>query len=73
MFIYPITPSTTMGEFADELAAKGTTNIFDKTPSIQMMQSEAGAVGALHGGVISGGNLTTFTASQGLLLMIPTI
>jgi pyruvate-ferredoxin/flavodoxin oxidoreductase len=69
--IYPITPSSAMGELADEWAAKGQTNIWDKVPSIVEMQSEAGAAGACHGALQAGALATTFTASQGLLLMIP--
>ena len=70
--IYPITPSSTMGEIADEWAAKGMRNIFgqDREPSGEM-QSEAGAAGAVHGSLAAGALTTTFTASQGLLLMIP--
>lgn len=71
MAIYPITPSSTMGELADEWAAKGTKNIFGFIPSIVEMQSEAGAAGAVHGSLQSGSLTCTFTASQGLLLMIP--
>lgn len=69
--IYPITPSSTMGEWADEWSAKGMTNIFGNVPKIVEMQSEAGAAGALHGALQAGTLSTTFTASQGLLLMIP--
>jgi len=69
--IYPITPSSTMGEIADEWAAKGLKNIFDQTVTIREMQSEAGAAGAVHGSLAAGALTTTFTASQGLLLMIP--
>jgi pyruvate-ferredoxin/flavodoxin oxidoreductase len=69
--IYPITPSSTMGEVADEWAAKGLKNIFGQTVSIREMQSEAGAAGAVHGSLAAGALTTTFTASQGLLLMIP--
>ncbi len=69
--IYPITPSSTMGEWADEWSAKGMTNIFGSTPRVIEMQSEAGAAGALHGSLQGGALSTTFTASQGLLLMIP--
>ena len=69
--IYPITPSSDMAEFYDEMSAKGTKNIFGKSPAVAEMQSEAGAAGTLHG-LLAGGSLaTTFTASQGLLLMIP--
>jgi len=69
--IYPITPSSTMGEIADEMAAKGTKNIFGQVVNIRQMQSEAGAAGAVHGSLAAGALTTTFTASQGLLLMIP--
>jgi pyruvate-ferredoxin/flavodoxin oxidoreductase len=69
--IYPITPSSTMAEFCDEWAAEGRKNIFGQTMSIVEMQSEAGAAGAVHGSLVAGALTTTFTASQGLLLMIP--
>jgi pyruvate-ferredoxin/flavodoxin oxidoreductase len=69
--IYPITPSSTMGEIADEMAAKGMKNIFGQVVNIRQMQSEAGAAGAVHGSLAAGALTTTFTASQGLLLMIP--
>jgi pyruvate-ferredoxin/flavodoxin oxidoreductase len=69
--IYPITPSSTMGEWADEWSAKGMTNIYGSVPRVIEMQSEAGAAGALHGALQGGALSTTFTASQGLLLMIP--
>ena len=69
--IYPITPSSTMGEIADEWAAKGRKNIFGQTLTIREMQSEAGAAGAVHGSLAAGALTSTFTASQGLLLMIP--
>ncbi|MHC1701871.1 MAG: pyruvate:ferredoxin (flavodoxin) oxidoreductase [Humidesulfovibrio sp.] len=69
--IYPITPSSTMGEIADEWAAKGLKNIFGQVVNIRQMQSEAGAAGAVHGALAAGALTTTFTASQGLLLMIP--
>jgi pyruvate-ferredoxin/flavodoxin oxidoreductase len=69
--IYPITPSSTMGEWADEWSAKGMKNIFGGVPKVIEMQSEAGAAGALHGALQGGTLATTFTASQGLLLMIP--
>jgi pyruvate-ferredoxin/flavodoxin oxidoreductase len=69
--IYPITPSSTMAEYVDEWAANGRKNIFGQTVQVEEMQSEAGAAGAVHG-ALQGGSLTsTFTASQGLLLMIP--
>ncbi|MDQ1331939.1 MAG: Pyruvate:ferredoxin (Flavodoxin) oxidoreductase, partial [Thermodesulfobacteriota bacterium] len=69
--IYPITPSTPMGEIADEWAAQGRKNIFGQTLNVKQMQSEAGAAGAVHGALAAGALTTTFTASQGLLLMIP--
>jgi pyruvate-ferredoxin/flavodoxin oxidoreductase len=69
--IYPITPSSNMGEFADEWAAKGQTNIWGVVPTVVEMQSEGGAAGAMHGAIQAGALGTTFTASQGLLLMIP--
>ncbi len=69
--IYPITPSSSMGEYCDEWAAYGRKNIFGQTLRVQEMQSEAGAAGAVHGALSAGALSTTFTASQGLLLMIP--
>ncbi|GMU34566.1 MAG: pyruvate:ferredoxin (flavodoxin) oxidoreductase [Planctomycetia bacterium] len=69
--IYPITPSSPMGEFADEWATRGVKNIWGVVPSITAMQSEGGAAGAIHGALQAGALATTFTASQGLLLMIP--
>lgn len=69
--IYPITPSSVMGELADEWAAKGVKNIFGYPVRVIEMQSEAGAAGAVHGSLAAGALTTTFTASQGLLLMIP--
>ncbi len=69
--IYPITPSSPMGEIADAKTAKGETNIWGTVPSVTEMQSEAGAAGAVHGALATGALTTTFTASQGLLLMIP--
>jgi pyruvate-ferredoxin/flavodoxin oxidoreductase len=69
--IYPITPSSNMAENADEWAAHGKTNIFGETVKLVEMQSEAGAAGAVHGSLQAGALTTTFTASQGLLLMIP--
>lgn len=69
--IYPITPSSTMAEYCDEWAAYGRKNIFGQTMRIAEMQSEAGAAGAVHGSLATGAFTTTFTASQGLLLMIP--
>ncbi len=69
--IYPITPSTTMGELADQWAADGVKNIWQTVPKVIEMQSEGGAVAALHGALQTGALATTYTASQGLLLMIP--
>ena len=69
--IYPITPSSTMAEYVDEWAAAGRKNIFGETVLVQEMQSEGGAAGALHGSLQAGALSTTYTASQGLLLMIP--
>ncbi|MDY0254503.1 MAG: pyruvate:ferredoxin (flavodoxin) oxidoreductase [Tenuifilaceae bacterium] len=69
--IYPITPSSTMAEYIDEWAAFGRKNIFGETVKVTEMQSEAGAAGAVHGSLQSGALTTTYTASQGLLLMIP--
>ncbi len=69
--IYPITPSSGMGEWADEWSAGGKTNIWGTIPSVTEMQSEAGAAAAIHGALQTGAMCTTFTASQGLLLMLP--
>lgn len=69
--IYPITPSSTMAEYVDEWAAQGRTNVFGQKVNVVEMQSEAGAAGAFHGSLQAGALTTTFTASQGLLLMIP--
>src|SRR5438132_4213567 len=69
--IYPITPSSPMGEFSDGWAACGEKNIWGMTPIVREMQSEGGAAGAVHGTLQTGSLTTTFTASQGLLLMIP--
>ncbi|MCC6932022.1 MAG: pyruvate:ferredoxin (flavodoxin) oxidoreductase [Deltaproteobacteria bacterium] len=69
--IYPITPSSNMGEWADEWASKGLRNIWGAVPDVMEMQSEGGAAGAVHGALQAGALSTTFTASQGLLLMIP--
>ncbi len=69
--IYPITPASAMGELADDWAAAGRTNIWSQTPTVIEMQSEAGAAGAVHGALQGGALATTFTASQGLLLMLP--
>ena len=71
--IYPITPSSTMGENADDWSAAGRTNIWGNVPEVVEMQSEAGAAAACHGAIQSGALTTTFTASQGLLLMLPTM
>ena len=69
--IYPITPSSPMGEISDEKTARGEKNIWGTVPSVTEMQSEGGASGAVHGALAAGALTTTFTASQGLLLMIP--
>ena len=69
--IYPITPSSNMGEWADEWSAKGKKNIWGTVPQVSELQSEGGASGAVHGALQAGALTTTFTASQGLLLMIP--
>jgi pyruvate-ferredoxin/flavodoxin oxidoreductase len=69
--IYPITPSSTMGEWADEWASLGQLNLWGTVPQVTEMQSEAGAAGAIHGALQVGSMATTFTASQGLLLMLP--
>jgi pyruvate-ferredoxin/flavodoxin oxidoreductase len=69
--IYPITPSSNMGEWADQWSAEQKTNIWGTVPTVVEMQSEGGAAGALHGALQAGSLATTFTASQGLLLMIP--
>ncbi|OUC07938.1 hypothetical protein RY27_11935, partial [Litorilinea aerophila] len=71
--IYPITPSSPMGELADEWSAHGQTNIWGTRPQVVEMQSEGGAAGAVHGALQTGSLTTTFTASQGLLLMIPNL
>jgi pyruvate-ferredoxin/flavodoxin oxidoreductase len=71
--IYPITPSSPMGELADQWSAEGRTNIWGTVPSVTEMQSEGGASAAVHGSLQRGGLTTTFTASQGLLLMIPSM
>jgi len=71
--IYPITPSSVMGEIADAKTAAGQTNIWGTIPSVTEMQSEGGAAGAVHGALATGALTTTFTASQGLLLMIPSM
>ena len=69
--IYPITPSSAMGEWADQWASEGIPNIWATVPHVAEMQSEGGAAGAVHGALQTGSLATTFTASQGLLLMIP--
>ncbi|HRE25807.1 MAG TPA: hypothetical protein PK954_04155, partial [Anaerolineales bacterium] len=69
--IYPITPSSPMGEFADQWAAENRVNLWGTTPLVAEMQSEGGAAGAVHGALQTGSLTTTFTASQGLLLMLP--
>ncbi len=69
--IYPITPSSPMAENVDEMSAHGQKNIFGQTVKVVEMQSEAGAAGAVHGSLAAGALTTTYTASQGLLLMIP--
>ncbi len=69
--IYPITPASPMGEWADQWAAAGKTNLWGSVPLVQEMQSEGGAAGAIHGALQTGALATTFTASQGLLLMLP--
>ena len=71
--IYPITPSSVMPEHVDEWATEGRKNIFGQTVQVTEMQSEAGAAGAVHGSLAAGALTTTFTASQGLLLMIPNL
>ncbi|MBS0312382.1 MAG: pyruvate:ferredoxin (flavodoxin) oxidoreductase [Proteobacteria bacterium] len=71
--IYPITPASSMGEWADEWASQGRPNLWEVVPKIIEMQSEGGAAGALHGALTSGALATSFTASQGLLLMIPNL
>lgn len=69
--IYPITPSSTMGEWADQWASEGVPNIWGTVPRVVEMQSEGGVAGAVHGALQTGALATTFTASQRLLLMIP--
>src|SRR5438034_9062692 len=71
--IYPITPSSPMGEWCDEWSANGRTNLWGGVPDVTEMQSEAGAIGAIHGALQAGSLATTFTASQGLLLTIPNL
>ena len=69
--IYPITPASAMGEYADEWATQGKKNLWGIVPEVVQMQSEGGAAGSVHGSLQTGALATTFTASQGLLLMIP--
>jgi pyruvate-ferredoxin/flavodoxin oxidoreductase len=69
--IYPITPATPMGELADTWSAVGRANLWGQVPEVVELQSEAGAAGVLHGALLKGALATTFTASQGLLLMLP--
>ena len=69
--LYPITPSSPMGEIADEWAADGLKNIFGQTLTVRQLQSEAGAAASVHGSLAAGAFTSTFTASQGLLLMVP--
>ena len=69
--IYPITPASPMGEFSDAWATKRMPNVWGTVPEVVEMQSEAGAAGAAHGALQAGALTTTFTASQGLLLMLP--
>ena len=71
--IYPITPASPMGEWADAWAAEGRPNLWGSVPSVVELQSEAGAAGTVHGALQAGALTTTFTASQGLLLMIPNL
>src|SRR5436309_1050333 len=71
--IYPITPSSPMGEWCDEWSANGRTNLWGTVPDVTEMQSEAGAIAAIHGALQAGSLATTFTASQGLLLMLPNL
>src|SRR3954451_5728798 len=69
--IYPITPASPMGEWADQWSAEGKPNLWGSVPDVIEMQSEAGAAGTVHGALQAGSLSTTFTASQGLLLMLP--
>ena len=71
--IYPITPSSPMGEWCDEWSAHHKPNVWNTVPEVTEMQSEAGAIAAVHGALQAGSLATTFTASQGLLLMIPNL
>src|SRR5687767_9023555 len=69
--VYPITPASPMGEWADQWAAGGRPNLWGAVPRVVELQSEGGAAGAVHGALLTGSLATTFTASQGLLLMLP--
>jgi pyruvate-ferredoxin/flavodoxin oxidoreductase len=69
--IYPITPVSPLGEWADQWAAEGRPNLWGSVPTVAELQSEGGAAGAIHGALQAGSLATTFTASQGLLLMLP--
>ena len=71
--IYPITPASAMGELCDDWSAHGKTNLWGQVPRVVEMQSEGGAAGAVHGALQAGALATTFTASQGLLLMLPNL
>ena len=71
--IYPITPASPMGEHADAWSADGQSNLWGAVPQVVQMQSEGGAAGAVHGALQAGALTTTFTGSQGLLLMLPTL
>ena len=71
--IYPITPASAMGEHADAWSADAKPNLWGRTPEVVEMQSEGGAAGAVHGALMTGALTTTFTASQGLLLMLPNL
>ena len=71
VILYPITPASPMGEYADAWSGEGRRNVWGSVPEVVEMQSEAGAAGAMHGAAMKGTLATTFTASQGLLLMLP--
>src|SRR6266508_542292 len=71
--IYPITPASAMGEWADQWSSEGRPNLWGTVPTVVEMQSEAGAAGAVHSALATGALATTFTSSQGLLLMIPNL
>ena len=73
MAIYPITPASPMGEWADAWASQGRPNLWGQVPQVVEMQSEGGAAGMVHGALQAGALTTTFTASQGLLLMLPNL